>query len=235
MFVCDEDIIGYEDPSIQIAVRYMCRAWTCPKCGPRRKAQLVAIGLAGDPKKLLTLPAKPKPDESPVAMAKRLSLAWRRLHRKMKRWLNIPKLPHFTVVERHDSGFPHLHILLRCAFIPQRWLSQQWKIESGSKIVDIRDVAKRRNIVGYVTKYLGKDPHKFGTTKRYWRSQDWCPKTPAEEREKLFLGHKPKQIKEHIRERTQRIVASGWRIDRISPDHVRAYSPLHPLWDTAGQ
>lgn len=54
---------------------------------------------------------------------------------------------------------PHLHILTRGIFIPQRSLSQQWvKASQGSAVVDIRKISSSANAVAYVTKYMGKAP-----------------------------------------------------------------------------
>ncbi len=40
-------------------------------------------------------------------------------------------------------------------------------------IVDIRRVKDSATFVNYVTKYVGKDPHRFEGCKRYWSSQDY--------------------------------------------------------------
>lgn len=42
-----------------------------------------------------------------------------------------------------------------------------------SPVVDIRKIDNKAKLNAYVAKYAGGDAHKFGTSKRYWSSQDW--------------------------------------------------------------
>jgi len=90
-----------------------------------------------------------------------------------KQTLRSNPVPFLAVVEAQKCGNPHLHIMLRGDYIPQPWLKQRMKEEIGAEICDIRYVAKRRKLANYVAKYCGKDPHRFGTSKRYWQSPDW--------------------------------------------------------------
>lgn len=54
---------------------------------------------------------------------------------------------------------PHLHILSKGKYIPQKRLSQQWCVASkGSMIVDVRPVKSGRKAARYVSKYMGKAP-----------------------------------------------------------------------------
>lgn len=94
--------------------------------------------------------------------------------------LKPPALPYFAVVERHKSGHPHLHLLLRCGYVPQRWLSAQMRRLAGSPIVDIRKVSSSKHAAGYVAKYLGKAPARFAGSRAYWYSRNYSL-TPAGE------------------------------------------------------
>lgn len=52
---------------------------------------------------------------------------------------------------------PHLHIVCTGKFMPQKVLSEQWKVASrGSYIVDIRLVRSRHELLQYATKYVTK-------------------------------------------------------------------------------
>jgi hypothetical protein len=86
-----------------------------------------------------------------------------------------PSLPYFAVVERHKSGRPHLHILFRCDFIPQKWISEQMQRLAGSPICDIRKVHGTKQAAAYVAKYVGKAPAKFGNSRAYWYTRNWAP------------------------------------------------------------
>lgn len=77
------------------------------------------------------------------------------------------------VKEAHKSGWPHMHILWRGRYIPQQWLSEQLAELLGSPVCDIRRVKDPLQYARYVAAYCGKEPHKFGTTKRYAQSRNY--------------------------------------------------------------
>ncbi|GAJ21207.1 unnamed protein product, partial [marine sediment metagenome] len=57
------------------------------------------------------------------------------------------------------KGNPHIHVAARCRYIPQAWLSNQWRDLTGSPVVDIRAVKDPARTAGYVTKYMLKSPY----------------------------------------------------------------------------
>lgn len=83
------------------------------------------------------------------------------------------KLPYMAFLEKTQRGEPHLHILLRCPFIPQDWISEQMGQMIGSPICWIEQIHNTKHAVRYVTKYITKAPAQFGTGKRYWISRGW--------------------------------------------------------------
>lgn len=85
----------------------------------------------------------------------------------------IRRLHYMAFIERTKRGEPHLHILLRCPFVPQDWISEQMQDMLGSPIVWIEVIKGTAAAVRYVTKYVGKAPAQFGTAKRYWVSAEW--------------------------------------------------------------
>lgn len=101
-------------------------------------------------------------------------------------------LPYFAVVERHKNGRPHLHILLRCGYIPQRWLSAQMSARLSSPICDIRKVASRARAAAYAAKYIGKAPARFGTARAYWYTRNYStdpsPAAPIEAPQRQWFG-----------------------------------------------
>lgn len=150
-----------------------CRAWTCDHCAPQRKKQLIALGFAGKPNRFLTLTVNPALYNSQARRAEMLSRAWRLLRKRIRRKFHWDRVPFLAVVERQKSGEPHLHILLRCPYLPQAWISEQMRDLIGAPIVDIRWITDQGRVAAYIVKYCGKDPHRFPNTKRYWRSPDW--------------------------------------------------------------
>lgn len=59
--------------------------------------------------------------------------------------------------ERTLRGRIHLHLVVMCPFIPQKTLSQAWKVASqGSYIVDIRNIYTADRLARYLAKDLTK-------------------------------------------------------------------------------
>lgn len=129
--------------------------------------------MQGRPNSFLTLTSRRDHKKTPNDAARELARAWRLLRLRILRKLNISKLPFLAVFERTKLGWPHLHIIMRAPYISQTWISVQMRDLTGSFIVDIRRIDGQRGAIGYVTKYVGKDAHRFGSAKRYWESQDY--------------------------------------------------------------
>lgn len=179
--ICGERSIVNDDGDNAIAISLRCRAWTCEHCRPRRRQQLIRLARAGTPNRLITLTASPAIGVSPADRAAKLARAWRIVVARAKRQLKLPALDYLAVFEATKRGEPHLHILARCGFIPQRWLSGQMREITGSPIVDIRKVKSVKHAALYVAKYIGKAPHRFATCKRYWYTQRWTTQSPDEQ------------------------------------------------------
>lgn len=156
-----------------MAIPLVCRAWNCDYCAPKRRYQLIELAKAGAPNRLITITVSPKVGVSPADRAARLARAWRVTVARAKRQLKLPRLDYLAVFEATKRGEPHLHILCRCGFIPQRWLSAQMRELVGAPVVDVRQVKNARQAAVYVAKYIGKAPHRFATCKRYWHTRDW--------------------------------------------------------------
>lgn len=150
-----------------------CRSWQCEYCNPDRKSQLIAQGISGRPNKFLTLTTNPSQYSCAAERAQMLVRAFRLLRLRIMRKYGWKKLPFLAVIEKTKLGEPHLHVLLRCPYIDQQFISDTMRELMGAPIVDIRAINGEDQVAGYVAKYVGKDPHKFPGTKRYWCSQDY--------------------------------------------------------------
>lgn len=159
-----------------------CRSWTCEICAPLRKARCEIIARRGRPTKFLTLTAWNRFGTSPEDRRQRMGAAFPLLIRRMQRYLG-EKVEYFVTVEKTKWGEPHLHVLLRCGYIPQRLISNWWKELTGAFIVHIRKVDDKKNAARYVSKYLNKALEKIGNSKRYWMSRGW--ELPPEETEEV--------------------------------------------------
>jgi hypothetical protein len=96
------------------------------------------------------------------------------------------KIPYMAFLEKTKLGEPHLHILLRCPFIPQDWISAQMLDMLGSYVCWIEQVRGTAQAVHYVTKYVGKAPAQFGTAKRYYVSRGWSLTKPDKDEAPVF-------------------------------------------------
>lgn len=155
------------------AVSLRCRSWGCPLCNAARKSQLVALAKSGDPNTFITLTVTPRFGSSPYDRARRLADAWREIIRLAKARYGYRTIPYLCVFEATKKGEPHLHILCRVKWIGQKWLSDQMKRLMMAPRVDIRRVHNKKKLAFYISKYIGKDPHRFQSCKRYWTTRNY--------------------------------------------------------------
>lgn len=159
-------------------MRFRCNCWKCDTCQKRLRRRLIARAKKGKPDKLITLTVNPAAFETKDEAAAALSSAWRRARQQLKRHHGHDDIQFLAVFEEHKSGWPHLHILVRSKFIPQRWLSRYMRERIASPIVDIRKIKSASHAAIYVAKYIAKAPQRFMGTKRYWTSQNWAERPP---------------------------------------------------------
>lgn len=164
------------------AITLWCRSWRCPDCFPRRMAALKKQAAAGNPSTFLTLTVNPMLGGTVEERAQQLSDALKVLIKRARRKFRKSRIEYFAVFEETRKGEPHLHILLRAPYLPQRWLSAVMNELISSPIVDIRRIHGRRQVVNYIAKYVSKGPRAFGTMKRYWASQGYDPRESGPER-----------------------------------------------------
>jgi len=155
------------------AVTLKCRSWGCPICQPDRQRQLVALAKSGKPTTFITLTVNPATGFSPASRARALVQAWRTVVKRACQKYGYPNIPYLCVFEATKNGEPHLHILCRVKWLGQPWLSDQMKALIRAPIVHIRQVKSTGQIASYISKYIGKEPHRFASCKRYWRTQSW--------------------------------------------------------------
>ncbi len=158
-----------------------CRCWHCPECHGARTARLIAEAKQGQPNIFITLTSRRRPNWTPDYAARRLASAFRIIRAEYLRAHGKSSFPFLCVFEKTKRGWPHLHIVGRCNWLSQKWLSKRMRELTNSPIVDVRRIENLTKIAHYITKYIGKDPNKFAGTKRYWRSQDYLDPRPEEE------------------------------------------------------
>ena len=150
-----------------------CKMWECDECFSFRLLQLKHLAMAGKPNKFITLTASQAAGETADEAAQALVHAWRMVVQRAKREGIIDKIEYLCVFESFKSGFPHLHILARCAYTRQAWLSERMNEYEHSPIVFIEAVVNVNHAAIYVAKYCSKGPERWDGCKRYWRSMHW--------------------------------------------------------------
>jgi hypothetical protein len=179
MTYCHERIAVKSSPDEKLAISLPCRAWTCDRCAPVRKKQLMAEGMGGAPNTFLTLTCRVRPGESPELWAPRLARAWRLLRLRFMRLKKMKKLPFLAVMEKTENGWPHLHIQMRNLWMDQEWISDQMLEMLDSPVVWIERIDNKAKIAGYCSKYAGKAAAKYRRAKRYWKSRDYDIRTES--------------------------------------------------------
>lgn len=160
--------------SIEIS-KCACGCWPCENCGPYRQWRCEQEIIAGEPTTFITLGCRTtlynSPEEASVAMRRALPKLVKRIRRKFGK----RSFEYACFVEAFKLGYPHFHLACRCPYIPQDWLSDQWRDLLDAPVVDIRTGGTPLQIAKYLCKYLVKAPVQFGKGKRYWYSQGYRP------------------------------------------------------------
>jgi len=172
MYCASLSLVKGDDEKVEGTI-LPCNLWPCEHCRPLKQRELKRLAMAGIPDTFITLTASADTAETPDEAARALVRAWRLIVKRAKRHFNIKSLPYIAVMEATKKGQPHVHILCRVRWLPQRWLSAQTADIANAPIVWIERISGGHKAAGYISKYLGKDPHRFGGCKRYWRSLDW--------------------------------------------------------------
>jgi len=169
----------------------------------------------------MTLTVNPAVGNSPEERRAALAHAFNLLIHRLRRLPKYSELEYACVVERTEQGEPHLHVLLRSAFIPQALISDAMKELIDAPIVDIRAVRKRRDVISYVAKYVTKAPARFEGFKRYWFSRhydlsEWAPEANAD-----GLAVPWQLLRQDIHSVTVQWLHEGWTARRDGDDTLR--------------
>jgi hypothetical protein len=201
-----------------------CKSWTCEHCAEQRRKMLIAEAMAGRPTTFITLTSNPRQPGTPTSRRILLAWAWNVIVKRAKREFGIKTLPYFVVCEKTKAGEPHLHILARAPFIPQRWLSAAMAELTNAPICDIRRVNSASHAAAYVAKYVGKEPAQFGKLKRYWKSQDYSPADDWQPSPDEMGDGQWSVVKQPLHEVLSDWCQRGWCMDEVEPQRA------HLIW-----
>jgi hypothetical protein len=176
--MCGRETIVKYGAGYREVYRLRCKSWLCAYCAPRRRSRLIKQGIAGTPNTIITLTLHSDWAENPDEAVKVLSRAWRIIRKRDARKRKARPIPFLAVVEKTKNGTPHLHIICRCKWMDQKWLSNCMAEIADAPIVHIKRIDHPGRVSGYCAKYISKDTAKIGGNKRYWQSQDYRTEEP---------------------------------------------------------
>jgi len=181
-----------------ILCQVKCKRWGCRHCGPRRIASLAFRVKSAKPDKFITLTVKPacwrNPREAFDETRRKLSQISGSIRRK------FGPFEYLRILEVTKKGWPHYHLMARCGYVPQKWLSARWDELTGARIVDIRKVNRNEDVYFYVLKYLSKCKHIPWTNRRVSWTREFFPKDskpkglPLDLQERIFHHEHPSEI-----------------------------------------
>lgn len=171
--LCSEAILVNQGAAEGHGALLRCKRWHCELCTPFNHRRVKRAAREGSPTTFLTLTVNPARYETPDAAARDLKQAWVNVRRAMERDHGIRHPPFIAIFEATKAGWPHLHILMRCRFIAQKWFSDTMRRLIGAPICDVRFIQDTGRVAAYVAKYISKAPEAFAHCKRWWRSHDY--------------------------------------------------------------
>lgn len=171
--LCSEAIAVNRGGFLRAAAILKCKRWSCELCQDRNRWAVLMAVQRGKPNRMLTLTCSHSQYETPAEAARDMVRGLRALRKRMSRQWPDKKFPMCVVFEAHKSGWPHMHIAMRCEWISISWLKEAWEEITGAFSVNIRFIPDVGRIASYVAKYMGKDLHHFEGCKRWWRTHDY--------------------------------------------------------------
>lgn len=201
-----------------------CKRWSCPVCAEINRARVVAIAGKSRPRALLTLTVRSTDYETPADAALALKEGLRLLRLRLKRHPKLSNFQFLAVFERHKSGYPHLHLLIKGEFIPWQWLRKAWEEITGSYMVDIKKIKAKREAARYVAKYIGKDLSAFPHCKRWWRSHGYSDGVDEAPPKDLRLGA-PRRWMANVHHVRMAMHLEHFTVEKVGRDGIRWRGP----------
>ena len=222
--LCTSELAVKAETASGEAFSIRCKRWSCPVCREVNRRKVIQIAKDAKPRALLTLTVSstqyPGIPEAALALKRGLRL----LRLRLKRHPKLTNFQFLAVFEKHKSGHPHLHLVIKGKFIPWAELKAAWEAITGSTGIYIQFIRSTGQAAAYCAKYIGKDLAQFEGCKRWWRSHG-------------FIEAKAEDYsKDHPRERWERTAfglfalidgmeAAGWIVERQRGERFRWSAP----------
>jgi hypothetical protein len=178
MFACRASSIIINGGGEKAVCEFHCASWDCDHCAEDKRAALIAKLIGGNPDVAWTVTTVVGSYGDPVKARNAMVAAWQDFIDSEVQRRKLKRPPYGIVIEAGEGAWPHMHILMRHWYIDfhrlQEWMQRRLKAHRVhfDLLRDPKAGAK------YMGKYLGKAPHRFGTGKRYWFTQNWDQRPP---------------------------------------------------------
>jgi hypothetical protein len=130
-----------------------------------------------------------------------------------------PSMKFFRVVELHENGFPHFHVLLVGApFIAQKRIADQWAGLLGQDFahVHIKKVKGNEQAISYVTKYLFKQSDHAKALEKSLSDGTFFDSGESPDAEMLEACESPEPV-EPAKSGSREIAEASWWGARVRP------------------
>lgn len=222
--LCTPDLTVKANSAEGLASPIRCKRWSCPCCAERNRRRVIAIAVAAKPRAMLTLTVSSKLYPDPDDAAEALKRGLRLLRLRLSRHAKLTNFQFLAVFEKHKSGHPHLHLLVRGQFIPWKVLRSWWEELTGSTHVDIRAIKTIGKAAFYVAKYIGKDLAAFAHCKRWWRSHGYSEDVADDYQPDYTIG-RPTRYRADIHKLYFALKFEGWEVKWDSNQELRWRNP----------
>jgi hypothetical protein len=201
-----------------------CKRWSCPVCHQINRRKVIAVAAAARPRAMLTLTVSSKqyPEVAQAALALKNGLKLLRLG--LKRHPRLSNFEFLAVFEKHKSGHPHLHLLIKGTFIPWQYLKRRWREITGSTQIFINFIRNTQQAAGYAAKYIGKDLSAFEGCKRWWRSHGYS-KDVVDNWEPDRRYGKPTRYLANVSRLAWAMRLEGFEVERLPRQGIRWRAP----------
>lgn len=206
------------------AAAIRCKRWSCPVCAEINRARVIAIARRSNPRALLTLTVSSADYPDPADAADALKRGLRLMRLRLKRHERLRNFQFLAVFEKHKSGHPHLHLLIKGDFLPWRILRTMWEQITGSFMVDIRRIKSTGMAALYCAKYIGKDLAAFPGCKRWWRSHGFEDEAPEDYQTEKASGQWSR-LTVDFHWLAEIMTAAGWQVEKAGRDRIRWLPP----------
>jgi hypothetical protein len=146
-------LVVIEEDSVKVAP-IGCGLWKCPLCAKRKANHWIARIRNEDAQLFITLTLNPATIPPEVTPQKQIYRAFSKLVKRIRD--KRGPFEYVATLEFTKRGLPHLHVIARSRYIPQKWLSQQAQQSGLGKICYIKKVDSAGRAVRYIAKYLLK-------------------------------------------------------------------------------